>query len=126
MGVRHSVWDAIVLGPYAGSKAISGCGQNPTAQQRPCPCTNGGQGEGGNGHIYSCYLGATPKEMDELNLQNHFLWELQYIVQNYGLILRNVHIHGSDLCPPTIRHEKFQSLQIDGDKNASLIQDAGW
>ena len=27
--------------------AISGYGQNPTAQQRPCPCTNGGQGEGG-------------------------------------------------------------------------------
>ena len=86
----------------------------------------GDKGKGGNGHIYSCYLGETPKEMDELNLQNHFLWELQYIVQNYGLILCDVHIHDSDLCPPMIWHAKFQSLQIVGDKNASIIQDAGW
>ena len=89
--------------------AISGVGQNLTAQQCLCPCTNGGQ------RGIDIFIAATWG-------RHQRRWMSKTCkTTSYGtgaLLLRNTHPLNSDLCQ--------QLTDKVGDKDATLVQDAGW
>ena len=92
--------------------AISGVGQNLTAQQCLCPCTNGGQ-RGIDIFIAATWGRHQRRWMSKTCKTTSY--------RTGAFLLRNTHPLNSDLCQPN-----RQSLQIVGDKDATLIRDAGW